>query len=240
MHVLKSYLKQLVFGKPASSQSPTIIEIIKQLSQGKASVVFDIGAHQGNYARELSSQIRIDNCFCFEPFESSFQALHKNLIGDEFQLFQIALSDYEGVSDFYVNSFDETNSLLPSVKTNSSIDDLIAPKSIVSVTVETLDGFCSKKGITAIDLLKIDTQGNTFAVLNGGKNLLKNKMINLIQCEVEFVEIYKQEQLYHKIATFLENYDYQLYSIYNLHFDINNRLSWGDALFIKNDSIHKA
>jgi len=214
---------------------PDIFDDLKILCNGKAPVVFDIGAHHGDYAKKINSVITLNECYCFEPFEDSFNVLKSQLIGKNFRKFQIALSDFEGQSKFYSNQYDQTNSLLPTVKTNSSIDNLIANKAITSVNVETLDNFCDRNGIKRIDLLKIDTQGNTYGVLNGAKRLLESNGVGIIQCEVEFIEIYRNEQLFHRIALFLEEHGYQLYSLYNLHYDINNRLSWADALFTKYD-----
>lgn len=236
MQRIRNFISRILFRENNKTVAPPdIINDLKRLCNGEAQVVFDIGAHHGGYANKINNAIIIDQCYCFEPFAPSYDILEKQLAGKQFQTFPIALSNFEGYSDFYSNQFEQTNSLLPSVTTNSSIDPLIAIEKMVKVKVETLDNFCDRNGIAQIDILKIDTQGNTFNVLNGGKRLLQTNSIKLIQCEVEFIEIYKDEPLYHKIADFLERYGYRLYSIYDLHFDINNRLSWGDALFVKHD-----
>lgn len=236
MKRILGYVYRLFFKKKANKEiAPDIFSDLKTLCNGRAVVVFDIGAHHGDYAKRITNAVTLDYCYCFEPFKTSYEVLKSQLTENKFRKFQIALSDFEGYSDFYANQFDQTNSLLPAVKTNSSIDTLIANQAIVKVKVDTLDNFCDKNEISRIDILKIDTQGNTYGVLNGAKYLLENGLIGIIQCEVEFIEIYKDEQLFHKIAIFLEEYGYELYSLYNLHFDINNRLSWADAIFIKND-----
>lgn len=237
--IINYILRLLGRRREVNKNTPDIFDSIKILCKGKAQIVFDVGAHHGGYATKISNAVNINQCYCFEPFAPSYEVLEKQLTNKQFRTFQIALSDVEGHSDFYSNQFEQTNSLLPAVKTNSSIDSLIANQKTVKVKVETLDNFCATNEINKIDVLKIDTQGNTYSVLNGAKRLLENNAIGIIQCEVEFVEIYKDEPLYHRIAGFLEKYGYQLYSMYDLHFDINNRLSWGDALFIKHDYNYK-
>lgn len=233
---IKSFFMKFMFRlKPEGKPATDLFEALSNLSHGKARVVIDVGSHHGNYARRLDSYITIENYFCFEPFAPSFQLLRQNLNSDRFQLFPIALSDHTGVSDFYSNNFEETNSLLPSGKTNSPIDTLTTTNRVVKVNVDTLDRFCSNHKIGQIDILKIDAQGTTFNVLYGARQLLENSAIALIQCEVEFIEIYKNEKLFHKIATLLEEYGYKLYSLYNLHFDIDKRLSWADAIFTRYD-----
>lgn len=231
--IIRGILNRLGGSKQQPAPAPSILDAIAALCQGKANVVFDIGAYHGQYATEAKKRITINSLHCFEPFPESFEVLKKNLEGTSCSAHPIALSDFEGVADFYVNQFNETNSLLPAAKTESQIDDLIQNKAVIQVTVRTLDGFCRSEKIEAIDVLKIDAQGNTLKILEGSKELLKNKAIGLIQCEVEFLEIYKGEALFHQIALYLEQFGYKLYSLYNLHFDVNERLSWADALFYK-------
>lgn len=230
---IKGILKRLGGNGQQTAQAPSILDAISALRQGKANIVFDIGAYHGQYATEAMKRIIIKTLHCFEPFPESFEVLKNNLKDTACSVHLIALSDFEGVADFYVNQFNETNSLLPAVKTESQIDDLIQNKVVVQVAVRTLDGFCQAEKIEAIDVLKIDAQGNTLKILEGGKELLHKKAIGLIQCEVEFLEIYKGEALFHQIALYLEQFGYKLYSLYNLHFDVNQRLSWADALFFK-------
>ena len=216
------------------SVTNNLFKDLSSLCRGKAQIVFDIGAHHGKYAQKINEVIAVDRFYCFEPYPPSFKQLRQSLDQNKFLTYPIALSNCKGSADFYTNHFDETNSLLPSTTTNSQIDSLIAPENIIQVEVDTLDSFCASHGIAQIDILKIDTQGNTYNVLNGGSDLLQRGSIKFVQCEVEFIEIYKDEQLYHRVAALMEKHSYQLYSIYNLHYDINNRLSWGDALFTRN------
>jgi FkbM family methyltransferase len=208
-----------------------ILDDIVLLTRGQAEVAFDVGAHHGRYAAELAKRIAVKKIFCFEPFPQSFNELKKNLKDSIYHHQQLAVSNYSGVATFYVNYFDETNSLLPSAATGSGIDRLTEQQGLIEVTVETLENFCEKNSIRKIDLLKIDAQGNSYNVLKGAVELLRNKAFKLIQCEAEFLEIYKGEHLYHKIAILLEEYGYSLYSLYNIHYDVNGRISWADALF---------
>lgn len=213
----------------------TVFDALKELCDGHATIVFDIGAHHGNYARLLTNHLIVDKCYCFEPFPESYTTLQRNLQGNKFLTFPLAISDVRGTADFYANQFEETNSLLAASVTNSQIDQLLDLREKIKVEVDTVDSFCEQHQVREIDVLKIDTQGNTFQVLKGAETMIRNGRIGIIQCEVEFLEIYKEEKLYHHIAAFLDDCGYKLFSIYNLHFDVKNRLSWGDAIFIKHD-----
>ncbi len=207
-----------------------VLEIIKS-ELIDASIVFDIGACHGSYSLAAINIFTAPNIHCFEPFPEAFEILKCNLTGENTTLNNCAISDKTTREIFYVNSLRETNSLLPSNLTNSSIDRLIKTEYNIIVNVETIDNYCRLKCIDEIDLLKIDAQGNTLNILKGSESLLRSNKIKCIQCEVEFLEIYKNQKLYHDIAGYLEQFGYRLFSIYNLHYDVNNRLSWGDAVF---------
>ncbi|MGE4063951.1 MAG: FkbM family methyltransferase [Rhodospirillaceae bacterium] len=56
-------------------------------------------------------------------------------------------------------------------------------------------------GIVAMDFLKMDVQGGELAVLEGAEQLLKDCLV--IQTEVEFIQLYKEQPLFADIDSFL-------------------------------------
>ena len=210
-----------------------ILEVIKYLGRKEVSNIFDVGAFHGRYALASSKVFENAKIHCFEPSPRAFQVLQRNLVGDRFSLHNSAVSDITGTTKFYLNENHETNSLLLSTQTNSVVDHLTKYRSEISVDAITLQQHCRDRNIDSIDLLKVDVQGATMNVIEGCSELLQKGKIRLIQCEVEFLEIYKNQKLFHHVATYLEKNDFSLYSLYNLHFDVNERLSWADALFYK-------
>ncbi len=99
------------------------------------------------------------------------------------------------------------------------------------VGTTTLDAYAASKGISQIDFIKIDTQGNTFEVLEGAQQLLGRKSIKWIYAEAEFIEIYKGEKRFSEIEIFLRRYDYQSMKLYNMNHTEAGCLAWVDALF---------
>lgn len=228
--MLNKIIKRLTRKAYVATNNTIISEILK-ISNVEIKTIFDIGAHHGKYTTELIKKIKNYKIYLFEPYVKSFNVLSGNIKDKNCRLFQIALSDKVGFEKFYINNLDETNSLLPSAVTESYIDDLTKNESITSVEVSTIDIFCNDNSIDTINLLKIDVQGNTLKVLKGAFNMLQNKKIDLIQAEIEFVEIYQNQALFHHVTKYLEELGYELYSLYNLHYDINDRLSWADAIY---------
>lgn len=226
-----------IFRKKKIEISPdeNTLAIIGQL-KSSIDTVFDVGACHGRFSKKVFQKFPTSKIYAFEPFPDSYAVLKREMHGRNAILNQAAVGKAIGKSIFFVNKNYETNSLTESVSTNSQIDALIQKESEITVDVITIDDYCEKNGISKIDLLKIDVQGNTLEVLKGSEAMLKNRKISIIQCEVEFIEIYKNQKLYHDVATMLTSYNYTQYSLYNLHYDINGRLSWADAIFIlKND-----
>ncbi|MBT1702029.1 FkbM family methyltransferase [Chryseosolibacter indicus] len=212
----------------------SVLDKIDELLNEEVNIIFDIGAHHGRFAAQIAARFASAKIYCFEPSPDSFKTLKQNLNLEKFALVQAALSDFTGLADFYINEFDETNSLLPSKTTFSAIDRLTTKKEVISVRVSTVDEYCREQNISALDVLKIDVQGNTLKTLRGAEYLLRTKRIKIIYCEVEFLEIYEGQSLFHDVTLCLQKFGYSLYSLYNIHYDINERISWADALYCIN------
>ncbi|WP_162417424.1 FkbM family methyltransferase [Cyclobacterium roseum] len=219
-----------IFKKNKKYVNPDPLEFVKGLD---LDIIFDVGAYQGGIANKLLNYSSNARVFAFEPFPPSFEILKNRLEeNSRFKCFQIALSDKEGQLDFYSNNFAETNSLLPSKILADDISKLTMTKGIVKVETLTIDKFCKTHHLDKIDFLKIDVQGNTYQVLQGAKELLKNNKIKVIFAEVEFLPIYQGQNLFSEVEIFLRSYGFHLYDISNVNKINNGRMGWADALFI--------
>jgi|LauGreDrversion4_2_1035121.scaffolds.fasta_scaffold107214_2 FkbM family methyltransferase len=208
--------------------------LIKKLDDviGEFKIIFDVGAFKGNFVDEILKFNKSATVHCFEPYIESYDFLHsrfhenKNIFINNF-----AVSDYFGKIFLNVNNFLETNSLLESQKVDISIDDLTETKNKQIVSVFTLNDYCLEKKIDLIDLVKIDTQGNTFQVLIGLSEMLKAKKVKYLYLEAEFVEIYKNEKLFAEIDMLMNSFNYQIIDFYNLNYINNYNLAWCDVLY---------
>ena len=72
--------------------------------------------------------------------------------------------------------------------------------------IEMLDNFIREKKIEFIDILKIDVEGFEFEVLQGAKNTIKEKKINVIQFERHADDM--REDQFPAIDKFLTNHGY--------------------------------
>lgn len=144
----------------------------------------------------------------FEPREDS--ALKSVSIKDNVHVYPIALSDYKGeallnitkkvsCSSFLEPNFELLKILQPS---NWNRFDIVEQK---SVQVDRLDNILDPD--LQIEKLQIDTQGSELSVLKGCGDLLKN--VKKIVCEVEFVELYKDQPLFSDIESYLSSFGFK-------------------------------
>jgi FkbM family methyltransferase len=195
-------------------------------------VMLDIGAHRGNIIRRFRQLAPEAYIHAFEPSQTTFRILKNDFGSDpKVSLSCRAVSDTVGTAEYYENSFEETNSLLPSVPVDNSIDVHTRNRSVTRVDTTTMDEYALKNDLTTIDFAKIDAQGNTFAILEGAELLLGGKAIKWVYAEVEFVEIYKNEKRFSEIELLMRKYDYSFVNFYNLNYTETGRLAWADALF---------
>jgi FkbM family methyltransferase len=196
--------------------------------------IFDVGAHHGAVTQKLKLTAPRAFIHAFEPFPSSYAVLHERFKRDErIVLNNKAVTDAVGVFPFYSNVGDETNSLLSSASVDRNIDALTRNLSVVNVQATTIDSYARQKSLSGIDFIKIDVQGNTFAVLEGAKGMLESRSIQWIYAEVEFLEIYRDEKRFSEIELFLRRYAYDLVKFYNLNYTDSGILAWADALFCR-------
>ncbi len=195
-------------------------------------IVLDVGAYQGNFVSEILKINPSITIHAFEPFAASWSLLNTKFSGKgNVVINHAAVSDTAGNALLNVNAFKETNSLLDSSTVNENIDLLTKHQSTETVEVVTLDEYCIAQSIAQIDLVKIDTQGNSYQVLQGMEILLKAKKVKYLYVEAEFIEIYKNEKLFSEIELLMRSYGYSICNLFNLNYVDKKKLGWCDILF---------
>lgn len=220
-------------------QTNCIDDLNKIFTSQQIKVIFDVGAHEGKVVKKLNQKFSKASIYAFEPFSISYEKLlQATRLNKNIRAYSFALSSLNGSENFFINNFSETNSLLPSKKLNSKIDNLTFNKDRIPVQTVTLDSFCSDQSIKSIDFLKLDTQGSELKILQGGSHLLQSGAISAIYCEIEFIEMYENQPLFDEIFRYLRSYNYFIYNLYNFNFLETGQLAWADALFILNNFSH--
>ncbi len=131
--------------------------------------VWDVGAHEGEYALAVHSVMPSAKVTSFEILPQVAAKLRaKNLDAQWFTLQEIGLSDRPGTVDVtYNHKFHTTNAINPRNEIWLNHDEV----EVVKCSVSTVDELVSS-GSTAPDILKIDVEGHEAAVLDGAQALL--------------------------------------------------------------------
>lgn len=201
-------------------------------------VIVDVGAYVGEksmYYKKIFPEAQV---FCFEPFVESFNKLTTNVSAKKnVRLENIALSNYRGKAQFSVKTgFDQGNSLFESSNEEfgTIAADIMKESAKVEVDVNTLDNYADEHDITKIDLLKLDIQGAELLALEGAEQLLKDKKIDFIYLEGQFLKMYKDQVYFHDICKYLYEKDYRLYNLFDSQ-SIGYQLREINALFYRKD-----
>lgn len=206
---------------------------LRQLIRQPNPLCFDVGANQGQTIQLLQQCLVSPVIHAFEPASVTFNGLARQSFGPTVSLHQLAFGEAAGTAEFRNYEQSELSSFLavnPDKAENIFHGERVA--SVESVTVETLDRFCTDQGIEKIDLLKIDTQGFELPVLRGATNLLTQKRIGAILLELNFAPIYEGQSDPLVILQLLRDYDMRLVDYYEKERMTGRELSWTSALFV--------
>jgi len=193
-----------------SGESYVINSILRKCFLDDNIVVFDVGANIGNYAKEIKQTFQKSKIYAFEPNFNTFTVLEKELSGTDIKSFCVGLSSSTSREKGYTyaaSAQSEHASLYRKV-----LSDLHKADDILEIVFETtsLDCFCKKHNIEEIDFLKIDTEGHELEVLLGGKEVLAQGNVKIIQFEFNEMNVVSRVFLkdFYKILE-----DYYLYRI---------------------------
>ncbi|PWT80897.1 MAG: hypothetical protein C5B44_04680 [Acidobacteria bacterium] len=167
-------------------------------------VWIDVGAHKGEKTLKYAEENPSLTVYAFEP---NFEVAAK-LIGrlPNFVMIPAAVSEQDGCSDFYINTFRAASSLLPfdseRLKLWTGGEQLTIERK-VSVPAIRLDTFMDLMGISHVDYLKIDAQGADFSVVkSAGARLADIRKITL-EVAVTATQLYVGASTKEEIVKFL-------------------------------------
>lgn len=147
----------------------------------KGDVIFDVGGHHGLMAIVSAMATgRTGKVVTFEPNPHARAYIEKHLLLNrapdvsDVVIESVALSSQKGESLFYIQSGEMT--------WNSTILKEFAPsETSISVTTTTMDDYVSRTGLIP-RVIKIDTEGSDFMVLQGAREtLIKHKPVLIVE-----------------------------------------------------------
>ena len=196
---------------------------------------FDVGCHLGNYTDIVIKNFPNAIVYMFEPQKKIFDKIKKKYKENfNVNILNLNLSNKKNFQNFYINKFDVASTLS---KINLQ-DELLKKRAsyfgeepskmieeIQNVETIKLDEFIIDKKINYIDLIKIDTEGHEFEVLDGLKeNIQKFKFILIEFQSNQIFDAYKKN----KIDDFLKKNKFE--KVKSFKFPLR---PWEDRLYKK-------
>jgi FkbM family methyltransferase len=183
----------------------------------EVSTVFDVGANIGDYSAAASASFPAATIYAFEPVNKTFEILSRRLAGiANAKTFNYGLSDKDESVEFSVRPDELGNSTAhPAASLLLNPD---APRIVVPCKLRRSGSVADELGLSGIDLLKIDTEGNDWFVLNGFRDWLKNGRIKVIQFEYGMACIFTKRLLCDHFDL-LQEYGYMVGKIYPTYVD---------------------
>ena len=177
-----------------------------------SSVVFDVGAHTGEWAKHALTIRPNLEIHCFEPGRDNFEKLVMNVAGDHVICNDFGLGSSKGERPFFIyRDAPGLNSLYQ----RRGLEDgwgLEKTEEIETVRLDTLENYCREKNIKKIDFIKIDVEGHELEVFKGGDSLFRDGRVRVIQFEYGGCNI-DSKVLLKDIFEFFEGMEYRFYKI---------------------------
>jgi FkbM family methyltransferase len=211
--------------------------LVEKIEDSFSSVtIIDVGANDGWFAkvafRFMGEGI---NVISFEPLRSMIPAL--KLLEERYKNFKYenvaigATEDEIEITEYVTSGLSSLKDLSSSYDYNKDHFDVeISNK--YRVQVISVDNYLSVHGIKTPIILKIDTQGFEFEVLNGARRAFSSGQIKAVIIEVMTLEKYAGATLYQKIFDFLHFYGFSLFDIHPSYYEEDGKLSEFDCAFL--------
>lgn len=210
------------------------------LNNNSINLVLDIGANSGQYALSLRRFGYKKKIISFEPGLDAYLKLIKNAKNDtKWNIYEkVGLGNKRNKIKLNISK----NSVSSSYKNIKKLHLINQPNSKYIKTEQTkiikLDDVFSKfyKKNENI-MLKIDTQGYEWEVLQGSKKSLRK--INAIQLELSFEDLYQDQNNWLNILKFLENNNFRVFKIIDGFKNKKNGQVFQSDFFLVNKNIKK-
>lgn len=189
-------------------------------------VVYDIGAHQGEWTVEIQRIFNDAQFFLFEANEYNKPYLQRS----GFPFFIELLGDRQELVPFYI--INNTGDSVFREQTNHYKDGSCS-ENLVQMT--TLDAVVQKNGLPWPNLVKMDVQGAEKLIIQGGSSIICNAEVVILEAGI--LEYNKDAPLIFEMMELMYKLGYCVLDMLELHYLPTQELFEVDILFVKKDSL---
>lgn len=195
--------------------------------------VIDVGGYIGAFALAMRAMLPETWIYTFEPLPDNYAKLQKNMAGDErFKLFQTALGDTQGTTDFWRCEFVASSSVLPMEDLHKAAFPMTACSTKVTVPIARLDDYLDEMVLERPVLMKLDVQGFEAQALAGAAETLEK--VDYVLTEVSHQPLYEGQVTFEKLYALMKSHGFS----YSGGFDAlispaDGSILQTDALFVR-------
>lgn len=217
---------------PAASKLARLMAALRTFD---IDMVVDIGANEGQFGQELRAGGYAGQIVSVEPMGAAHarltQVSQSDLAWHAHP--RSAVGDRTGAIELNIAGNSVSSSVLPMLASHTSAAPESAYRGKESVPLTTLDLIVPQyMGLATSPLLKIDTQGYEWQVLDGAKKILP--AIRGILMEVSLIPLYEGQHLWRESMTRLEAEGFILWALEPVFNDLaSGRTLQMDALFFR-------
>ncbi len=217
--------------------SPTVRRMLL-LSYHDINVIFDVGANEGQYAKQMRNMGYKGRIVSFEPLRAEFVKLRKNLENDPLvQPVNLALGSHDGVGVINRGSHSGFSSMLNNLNTLVKIDrnaTYVGKEEVIVRKIDSIFDEYVRSGERVF--IKVDTQGYEKCVMEGASGSL-NQIVG-VQLELALMPLYDGEALIEEMIGFMSERGYVLMSLEpGSTIRTNGQMIEVDALFFRENNI---
>tara|TARA_B100002019_G_scaffold273434_1_gene269532 strand:- start:1487 stop:2164 length:678 start_codon:yes stop_codon:yes gene_type:complete len=219
---MKLIRKILHFSRRFTEQDE-LSKVLNDLGFKKNLVIFDIGAHKGQTSSHFCKLFPQSFIHAFEPSPYLFALIEKNLSKRKnIRCHNFALGETNEKAFLTRPNSDLCGQVVKTQENNST-----------SICVHRLDKFCLDENISAIDLIKIDVEGNELSVLKGTSGMFKRNAIRAILLECDFNKDDKQHSYFFDIFDFLSEQNFCFHGLFDIvRYSPSYGIGFCNALFL--------
>lgn len=211
-----------------------IAAVKRLMDQAGVAGVLDIGANEGQFARQIRSAGWVGPIMSFEPLRDAHQVLSRLAASDPLWTVapRTAIGAHRDTVKINVAGNSQSSSILPMLERHRATAPESAYVGTEEIGVLPLDEAISQQNRAAPYMLKMDVQGFESEVLRGAATTLENTAV--IYCEMALQPLYEGEKLFYELCADIVGHGFRCAGLFNGHYDgSTGEVLQCDAVFVR-------
>lgn len=193
----------------------------------KPQQIIDVGAYEGEWTKKCMHIFPDASYIMFEAMQQKQPKLQQLSKVNSNVAFEIALLAEADDKELFFTELETASSVL---------EEVVNKQNRKKRKSKSLNSALKHKGVSKVDLIKLDVQGYEVEVLKGFTDYLSTT--DVIISEVSLLDIHKEVPLIRDVINFMYDYNFVVYDICSVSTrrPLDNALWQTDLLFVKESS----